>query len=107
MERAGSRNCVIELQRIVRSVDANGIRSESWYTYATLWAQLISRSESETERVGTTGSVGRVDFKTSFYPGVSRLDRVNYNHTIYNIQSVDDVGELHRDLTITAQVQSP
>jgi SPP1 family predicted phage head-tail adaptor len=106
MPRTGQRNVVIGLQRIVRAVDANGIHSESWFTYATCWAQILNYSDAETERQGTVGAIGRNDIRLPYYPGVSNLDRVSYGTKFFNIQGVNDVDEMHRELILTVLEQT-
>lgn len=102
MTNPGQRNCLVDLQRVVRSVNAAGERSESWYTYATEWAQIKANAGRESERQGTFVETGTVNITIPYYPGVTSLDRVKFGDLYFYIQGVDNVGGLNEEIILTA-----
>lgn len=103
---AGKRNTLLGLQRLVTTVDANGIRNQAWYTYATAWGRVIARSGRETERQGTFGETAGSEIVMPYYPGVSSLDRINANGRIFLIQSVSNVDEANRELSLSVMEET-
>lgn len=85
----------IELQTSAHTVNQYGERTDSWSTYATVWAAIVYRGGSEKVSGDQVSSTNKVEFRIRYSSTVSRVlasDRVLYNTQYYQILAVEEIG---------------
>lgn len=95
-------NRIVSIQRKTTTNDSYGGQVEAWTTYATVWAsvmplkgrELIAAQAAQSEVTTRIGMYYRAD--------VQPVDRILHGSNIYNIMSVIDPEDAHRELQIMA-----
>lgn len=96
-------NRIVSIQRKISVADTSyGGHVEIWTTYATVWAsvmplkgrELIAAQAAQSEVTTRIGMYYRADVKP--------VDRIIHGANIYNIMSVIDPEDAHKELQIMA-----
>lgn len=85
----------IALQTSTVSVNSYGERTDSWATYATVWAAIIYKGGSEKVSGDQVSSTNKVEFRIRYGSNVSSCtasDRVLYNSQYYQVLAVEEIG---------------
>jgi SPP1 family predicted phage head-tail adaptor len=104
--RAGEFNRRVQLQKPTFSTDSEGRTSETWATVMTVWAAiepLQGRESLLAAQVQTTLS-HRVRLRGELRSlGITARWRIVYGAKIFDIQSITDSLEGHRELVLECQ----
>ena len=99
--RAGPRNAkVIIEQRTESSVDSVGDPVESWATFSTQWAEIITQSGKEFLEAREQHSELSHILKMRYISGVTPKMRINNAGNFYNILAVFDPSKRGRALKL-------
>lgn len=93
-------NRIVSIQRKTTTTDSYGGQVATWTTYATVWAsvmplkgrELIAAQAAQSEVTTRIGMYYRADVRPA--------DRILHGSNIYNIMSVIDPEDGHRELQI-------
>lgn len=89
----------ITVQQPVEVKDGNNtVVGIEWQNFITIPASVEPISGREFILLQNTNSELKVRIKTWYYPGVTNAMRVVYGNRIFNIQSIIDYKELHREM---------
>lgn len=90
---------LIKIQKFVEVVDEydTPLGSE-WEDVATIWASVEPISGREYIMLQNTNSELTLRIKMRYRPGITSAMRVKYGERTFNIQSVIDYKELHREM---------
>lgn len=107
MIAAGKLNRRIEIQKKTVTTDADGYKTETWdKLYAPMaWIQTVTGREFHAGRRLLADA--NMYFILWYRPDITTQNRIVYKSQIYEILSVEDVGEAHRELHIVAKVVMP
>ena len=89
---------VITIQKSVEIEGENNTPSIEWQNFATIFASVEPISGREFVLLQNTNSELSVRIKIWYYPGITNAMRVIYGTRIFNIQSVIDVKEQHKEM---------
>jgi SPP1 family predicted phage head-tail adaptor len=93
----------ITLQRKDIVKDPEGIAIETWADVATVWASVEPIRGREYFQAAAVNAENTVRFRIRYRPGIMPNMRVLYNGRTFNIQSVIDVNERHREIQLMCQ----
>lgn len=85
--------------------NAYGEPSETWTTYATVWAEKLDVGGRE--RFQSSGRQAEVDtvFRMHYRTGITNKMRIYYNSTAYNILYINELGrKQYLEIRATAMV---
>lgn len=89
----------ITLQKMSETKDEYGTPiGYDWQDVATVWASIEPISGKEYIMLQNTNSELTLRIRMRYLPGVTNAMRVVYETRIFNIQSVIDYKELHREM---------
>lgn len=78
--RNGERDRRIQLRRVSRAApDSNGTQTETWTTYATVWARKIEIDAREFFAAATTQAESTVRWEIRWRSDVSATDRLTFD----------------------------
>lgn len=103
MTPAGNKNRRITIQRKTTATDTDGYKTETWATYKSCMAWIQNMTGREFYSAQKLNAETQTLFITGYVSGVTTADRVLYNSVAYDILSVIDIGEAHRELHIAAK----
>lgn len=91
--RAGDLDRVIVINAPTVTPDANGAQQTTWALFATLRAQLLSRSTAEIRLKSLGEETGETTvFRVRWLDGLTLAMQVVYNGDAYRILDVQEVG---------------
>ncbi|MFT9848514.1 phage head closure protein [Aneurinibacillus sp. REN35] len=99
----GKLNKRITLQRFEKTKDSEGIVTEAWNDVATVWASAEPLRGREYFAAAAVNQENIVRFRIRYRPGVTSEMRVVYGGRLFDIKSVIDVNERHRELQLMAE----
>lgn len=96
------RRIVIESRSVARS--ASGEETESWSTFATVWARFQPMTGREFYSAGGAQNVPAetARFTVRYLAGVTPQHRITYDGKVWNIRNVAEVGR-REGVEITAE----
>lgn len=98
--KSGILNRRVQLQSVSRVPDTNGIRSDAWTTYATVWAGIKYGGGREKQAGKSIVDVSSVTVEIRYRTGVKISDRILYGSQTFLINSIEDVDAAHARLVI-------
>lgn len=99
----GKLNKRITLQRFEKIKDSEGIVTEAWNDVATVWASAEPLRGREYFAAAAVNRENTVRFRIRYKPDVSSDMRIKYDGRFFDIQSVIDVNERHKELHLMAE----
>ena len=103
-ERVGAMREQITIQAVTESRSASGHVTESWVTYATVWASVkyaLTYSD-EKQLAERKTAIGTVQFTTRYDSGITEKHRISYNSVVYDIMAISVSPDLFY-MTLEAQ----
>lgn len=100
--KAGTLRERITIQTSTVTTDANGISTEAWTTFSTVFAAVEPLTMREYLSAAATDSKIDTRFVIRYLTGVLPTMRILYNSKYYNIISIINVSERDRELQILA-----
>ncbi len=97
---AGQLNRRVSLQTVLREPDANGIRSDLWTTYATVWAKISSKDGREKQTNKAIVEAADMVVEIRYRRDVERSQRCLYGTRQFLINDVDDPEQAHCKLIL-------
>jgi len=97
----------IQLQSATLTTNGYGERTESWATYATVWAAIVYKGGSEKVSGDQVSSTNKVEFRIRYSTDVSGCvasDRVLYNSQYYQVLAVEEIGR-REGLTLICELR--
>jgi len=94
----------ISIEAPAVNVSTDGSTVNAWAKVADAWASIepIGGAESYVDGVKIQTPTNQFQIRMLYQPGINTLMRATYQGRRFNFTSVNDVGELHRDLDIKA-----
>lgn len=92
----------IIIQTSTTTTDGSGISTESWTTFATVWASVEPLTMREMLSAAATDSKIDTRFIIRYRSGVLPTMRISYDSKYYNITQIINVGERDRELQLLA-----
>lgn len=94
---------IIEIQE--KTVSYNGYNEPiyTWASIAQVWAQISTTGGGEFYAAQKLNSAVQVLFKIRYGNSVNVQNRIRYENRIFEILSINDVDESHRELLISAK----
>jgi SPP1 family predicted phage head-tail adaptor len=98
--RAGLLNTRIIVQQQSTTPDALGQPTNTWTTFATLWADVKHTSGIEAVKAGAEASIVRASIRIRYNASITSAMRVTQGTTTYSIVAVlpDVAGKQYTDL---------
>ncbi|MED0676983.1 phage head closure protein [Aneurinibacillus thermoaerophilus] len=93
----------IRLQRRESAKDDEGIVTEGWADVATVWAAIEPLRGREYFAAATVNAENTVRIRMRYRRGITPDMRVLYDGRVFEIQSVIDVNEMHREIHLMTQ----
>lgn len=100
--RAGRLNRKVVVQQKTATTDTYGGPSYSWATYATLWAGVYPARGREIIAAMAERGEMLTKFVCRYVAGITEDMRLSFDGKYYNIVSVIDVNDRHKELQIMA-----
>ena len=100
--RAGRMRQRITIQQTTESRTSSGAVTDSWGTYATVWADVIPVSGKEKFAAQEHHSEVTHRFRIRYNSGVTTKMRISYDSRIFNIRSVINLDERNRTTEMIA-----
>lgn len=101
--RAGKLRHRIIIQQKAPALDEYGGTVYEWSDYATVWAKKRPLRGRELMAAQAAQSETTVMFYTRYLSGINSTMRIVHDGEYYDIASVIDVDERHRELEISAK----
>lgn len=101
--RSGDLRHRITLQQKQLTKDQEGIATENWVDVATVWAAVEPLKGREYFQAAAVNAENTVRFRIRYRQGITSAMRVVYNGRVFNINSVIDVDERHREIQLMCQ----
>jgi len=98
--RAGNLRHRVIIQHLVETLDEYKTPTITWQDYATVWASVEPIRGREYIELQNTNSELTVRIRIRYLPGVTNDMRVLYGSRVFNIQSVIDINERHREMEL-------
>jgi SPP1 family predicted phage head-tail adaptor len=95
---AGDYNRRITLQHFETTKDSEGIVTQQWMDVATVWAAVEPLRGREYFAAAAVNAENTVRFRIRYRPGITPDMRLLYNGRVFEIQSVIDVNEQHKEI---------
>lgn len=83
---------LVALQSQAQGVAANGERTGSWSTYASVWAEMREISGREVIASGTDQAQKQVIFFIRYRSDVTERHRMSYDGDFYDIENIREIG---------------
>lgn len=95
----------ITIQQISTAAASDGGTAGTWTTFANAWASIEPTGGQKiyVGGVPVQQEADSYEIKMLYQPGINATMRAQYSGRTFNFLTVIDVGELHRDLLITAK----
>ena len=95
---AGKLNHFVAIERITGARDQSGAETNTWSTWAQVWAHLepftdSARSGKEEFADFSVQSIVYTRVHIRYLPGITPKDRVNYNGRLFDILAVNNRDE--------------
>jgi SPP1 family predicted phage head-tail adaptor len=90
----------VTLQSVVRTPDANGIRVDTWTTYASAWAKIRYGAGREQQRHQSIVEADSVTVTIRYRTDVAVSHRILYGTRYFFVNAVTDVDESHAELEL-------
>lgn len=90
--RAGRLDRTVNLQRLTETVNAAGTVSTVWTTFATVRAELVSNSLTETGYAFGEADNDALGFRIRYRSGLTTTDRLTYEGRVYNLVGIVEIG---------------
>jgi len=100
---AGKLNKPIVIQSKTTTTDSYGGPVTSWTTFASTWAEVKPMRGRELIAAQAAHSEVTTRFYTRYVAGIVPSMRIVYGGNVFNIFSVIDTNEAHRELQIMAK----
>ncbi len=98
--RAGRLNQKITIEQVTESRTGSGAVQETWNAFATVWASVEPLNGREYFQAQQETATVTTRIRIRYLAGVTPKMRVNYDNRIFDIESVIDVNERHRELVL-------
>ncbi len=98
--RAGRMREQIVIQSVSEARTSTGAIDPTWSTFATVRCAvkpLVGREYFAAQAVNTAN---QVEFRIRYLSGVTTKMRISHDSKIYDIQSVIDIRDIHRELVL-------
>lgn len=106
--RAGKLDKFIDVIRATSTVDSYGTPQESWTTYASMRAQMISANTEEFMRAFGSSSETATVFRIRYRDDLALSDIVVFQGRSFNLKEITELGRREGlDLRCTARDNSP
>jgi SPP1 family predicted phage head-tail adaptor len=94
---------MVVIESLAQTRDAEGGISDSWSTFATVWAKVanLSGNERSITAHGGKAAEARTEFTIRYLSGVTEKMRVTYGGKYYDINHVNDFADGHRFMILT------
>lgn len=110
---SGDLNKRIIIQKLTATKDENGFPLESWDNYKTLWSNVCNLSGREYFNAMAVQMENTVKFSIRYFKDLdstinlegkdtTKVYRIQYNKSFYNINFIDDVKMEHKFMEIKA-----
>lgn len=93
----------VTLQSKEFSKDEEGTPTETWIDVATVWASVEPLRGREYFAAATVNAENTVRIRMRYRRGVTPDMRALYDGRVFEIQSVIDVNEMHREIHLMTQ----
>jgi len=103
MVPAGKKNRKIAIQTKTLTADSDGYKAETWATTYTVYAWVQNMTGREFFSAQKLNAEMQTLFIIGYISGITTANKVLYDSASYDILSVVDVGEAHRELHIAAK----
>ncbi len=90
--RAGRLDRTVTLQRLTESVNAAGSVSATWTTLATVRAELVSNTLTETGYAFGEAANDALAFRIRYRPDLTTRDRLAYEGRAYDLVGIVELG---------------
>ena len=100
--KAGKLTKRIIIQTSTVTVDGEGMITQSWATFATVWAAVEPLMGREYLLAGQISEAISTRFRIRHLAGVTAAMRISYDSKTYAITTVIDVNEEHREMILMA-----
>jgi SPP1 family predicted phage head-tail adaptor len=100
--RAGNLSRRITIQTLTET-NTYGDVVKSWTDERTVWCEIVTTGGGEFYAAQKLNAETTVLFKTRYFRGLTTKHRIKYCGRVYEILSVNDVGERRRELHISAK----
>jgi SPP1 family predicted phage head-tail adaptor len=90
----------VTLQQRATVVDNEGFATEQWQDWVTVWAAVEPIRGREYFAAAAVNAQNDVRIRIRYRPGVTPDMRVVYGQRVFDIQSVIDVDERHREIQL-------
>ena len=100
--RAGTLRNKITIQELNSTVNSSGEDEDSWQEYVTVRASVEPLRERERFEAQQAQNEATVRFRIRYLPGVTAELRILYDSKYYDIESVIDPNDRHRELIVLA-----
>lgn len=105
--RIGQLRRRITIQQPVEVTDQYGTPAIQWQEFATVWAAVEPIRGREYILLKNTNSELTVRIRIRYLPGVTNAMRVVYDDRVFNIESVIDVDERHKEMHLMCAEGEP
>lgn len=95
----------VTIQALTRTPDTGGGYTETWSDTATVWAAVEPLAGTERLRAMQVSPTLSHRIRMRYRADVSSAQRLVYNGRAFDITSVVDVDERHRELQLLAEEQ--
>ena len=103
--RSGALRHRVTLEAPARTREPGGLVAETWAPVATVWAAIEPLSGSEQLRGMQMTAAVTHRIRTRYRGGVTPAMRVTSRGRVFDVRSVLDEGERHRELVFLAEEQ--
>lgn len=93
----------ITIQQKTTIVDQDGIPTETWAEFATVWASVEPLRGREYFQAAAVNAENMVRFRIRYRAGIRPDMRIQYDSRIFSINSVIDVDERHTEIHLMCQ----
>ena len=100
--RAGLLRERVTIESVTETRDAFGGVVQSWSTFATVWARVVSAKGDEAIRAAAEQAQHAVRFQLRWLDGVTPAMRLAWDGRTYDIRDVDESLRHRGELWITA-----
>lgn len=102
--KSGNFDRSIIIEQVSLSNDTFGSsQTESWSTFATVWAEVLPVQAVEDFRSQERYSIQRNEFKIRWLSGLTPRMRINYDSKYWKITGIKEIGR-HQAHSIEAEV---
>ncbi len=92
MINAGKMDRRITIERQTETVKPSGDVVKAWAIVAVVWAEIIQQSATEFFTGFGEAETGSIIFRIRYMPGITTVDRVTYNGSVYGLKEIKEIG---------------